>query len=177
MEIKAKCKFDLDSIKALTHVSTYKKSNPKKTVLARAIFCSVLLLAATVQLALFGFRSILILLIALDLLIVAIDAFMYWGLPRIQYKAFVKLKDAENDYIFTNDVLKVTTKGEIYSGEAEIGYSLFTRVYETSKYFFLFQANNQAFLIDKSTIEGGSAEDIREKLSSYVGSKYTLCKY
>ncbi len=56
-------------------------------------------------------------------------------------------------------------------------YSLFTKVYETSDYFFLYQTNNQVFLVDKSTVEGGSVDDIRNKLSSFVKDKYYICKY
>lgn len=29
MEIRAKCKYDYDSVKALTHLTMFKKSNPK----------------------------------------------------------------------------------------------------------------------------------------------------
>ena len=46
-----------------------------------------------------------------------------------------------------------------------------------SDYFFLYQTNNQAFLVDKSTVEGGSVDDIRNKLSSFVKDKYYICKY
>lgn len=47
----------------------------------------------------------------------------------------------------------------------------------TSDYFFLYQNNNQVFLVDKSTIEGGRIDDIRNKLSSFVKDKYIVCKY
>ena len=87
------------------------------------------------------------------------------------------MRDAENIYLFGDDILKVFTKSEEYNGEAEMEYSLFAKVYETSDYFFLYQANNQAFLVDKSTVEGGSVDDIRNKLSSFVKDKYYICKY
>lgn len=32
-------------------------------------------------------------------------------------------------------------------------------------------------VVDKSTIEVGSADDIRNKLSSFVKDKYFICKY
>ena len=34
MEIRAKCKYDLDSVKALTHLTMYKKADPKKKIKA-----------------------------------------------------------------------------------------------------------------------------------------------
>lgn len=87
------------------------------------------------------------------------------------------MKDAENEYIFCDNSLKTFTKSETYNGEAEIEYSIFVKVYETSDYFFLYQNNNQVFLVDKSTIEGGRIDDIRNKLSSFVKDKYIVCKY
>jgi hypothetical protein len=41
----------------------------------------------------------------------------------------------------------------------------------------LWGANNQVFVVDKSTIEGGTVEEIRNKLSAFVKDKYILCKY
>ena len=39
------------------------------------------------------------------------------------------------------------------------------------------QTNIQVFVVDKSTIEGGTVEEIRNKLSAFVKDKYILCKY
>lgn len=177
MEIRAKCRLDFDSIKALTHVSFYKKMNPKKAVRIRAIIWLVLLLVIVAEMIVFDFDPVLIICIVAVLLMIAFDVFVYWGLPRIQYKSLSKMKDAENDFLFTDTVLKAFTKSAEYNGEAEIEYSLFVKVYETSKYLFLYQTNNQVLSVDKSTIAGGSIEDIRNKLASSVKGKYVICKY
>ena len=177
MEIQAKCRFDFKSIKALTHLTAYRKANPKKAVRLRAILYFALLLVIIAELIVFGFDSVLIILIIADLLAIALEAFMYFGLPNIRYKSLAKMKDAENEHIFCDNSLKTFTKSETYNGEAEIEYSMFVKVYETSDYFFLYQNNNQVFLVDKSTIEGGRIDDIRNKLSSFVKDKYIVCKY
>ena len=177
VEIRAKCKFNKDSIRALAHLATFKKANPKKTVIMRTVLCVILLLVIIAELVVFEFDIIPIVLIVVDILVIAIDCFMYFLLPRIQYKALAKMKDAENEYVFCDNVLKTFTKSQEYNGEAEIEYSLFVKVYETSRHLFLYQTNNQVFIIDKNTIEGGTAEDIRNKLSSFVKDKYVICKY
>ncbi len=177
MEIRAKCKLDFDSTKALTHLSFYKKTNPKKAVRLREIFCFILLFVIIAELIVFGFDSALSNLIYVDLFMIALNLYMYFVIPKSRYRALEKMKDIENNYLFKDNVLKVSSKSEEYSGEAEIEYSLFIKVYETSAYFFLFQTNNQAFIIDKLTIEGGSADDIRNKLTSFVKNKYFICRY
>ena len=99
MKIQAKCRFDFKSIKALTHLTTYRKANPKKAVRLRAILYFALLLVIIAELIVFGFDSVLIILIIADLLAIALEAFMYFGLPNIRYKSLAKMKDAENIYI------------------------------------------------------------------------------
>jgi len=177
MEVKARCKFDINAIKALSHVSVFKKSNPKKTVIARAILFLVVLFLIAVELIAFGFDLILIVLFSVGILVITIDCFMFFCLPKIQYKSLAKMKDVENEYTFCDNILKVSSKSQEYNGEAEIEYSLFVRVYETSKYLFLYQTNNQVYIVDKSTIEGGTVEEIRNKLSAYIKGKYIICRY
>ena len=143
----------------------------------REIFCFTLLFVIIAELIVFGFDSALSNLIYVDLFIIALDLYLYFVAPKLRYRALEKMKDIENNYLFKDNALKVSSKSEEYSGEAEIEYSLFIKVYETSAYFFLFQPNNQAFIIDKSTIEGGSADDIRNKLTSFVKNKYFICRY
>lgn len=87
------------------------------------------------------------------------------------------MQNVENEYMFSDNVLKVFSKSQEYNGEAQIEYSFFVKVYETTKYLFLYETNNQVFVVDKSTIEGGTVEDIRNKLSTFVKDKYITCKY
>ena len=87
------------------------------------------------------------------------------------------MQNVENQYIFCDNVLKTFTKSQEYNGQAEIEYSLFVKVYETSRHLFLYQTNNQVFIVDKNTIEGGTAQDIRSKLTTYVKDKYIICKF
>lgn len=88
-----------------------------------------------------------------------------------------KMKDAVNEYVFQDNVMQVATKSESYNGEAEIQYAVIVKVMETSAYFFLFQTNSQVLLVEKSSVTGGTAEDIRNKFMPLIGDKYIICKY
>ena len=177
MEIKAKCKFNFESIKALTHLTMFKKANPKNRMIFWSVAFAVLFAIIILEIIAFGMDSILLVLLGVEMLWFMLMCFWYFTIPRIQFKALAKMKDTENEYVFCDGVLKTFTKGKEYNGEAEIEYSLFVKVYETSKYFFMYQTNNQVFIVDKSTIEGGTVEEIRNKLSAFVKDKYILCKY
>ena len=177
MEIKAKCKFDIDSTRALTHLAMYKKANPKKRMMFWSVAYAILLVAIVLEIIFFDMDLVLLVLLCVEILGFVLICFWYFIVPKIQYKAMNKMKDVENQYIFCDNVLKTFTKSKEYNGEAEIEYSLFVKVYETSKYFFMFQTKNQVLLVDKNTIEGGTVEDIRNKLTTYVKDKYIICKY
>ena len=177
VEIRAKCKFGFESISALTHLTMFKKANPKNRMIFWSVAFAVLFAIIILEIIAFGMDLILVVLLGVEILWLMMMCFWYFIIPRIQYKALAKMKDAENEYVFCDNVLKTFTKSQEYNGEAEIEYSLFVKVYETSKYFFMYQTNNQVFIVDKSTIEGGTVEEIRNKLSAFVKDKYILCKY
>ena len=110
--------------------------------------------------------AMLIELLCVAIILFLLECYLYFLLPKIRYKALAKMKDAENEYIFCDNVLKTFTKSQEYNGEAEIEYSLFVKVYETTKYLFLYQTNNQVFIVDKNTVEGGTIEEIRNELKN-----------
>ena len=176
MEIRAKCKYDFDSVKALTHLSLYKKANPKKRFLTWSIVSAILAGIIVLETIIFS-DAVLIELLSAIIVLFLLECYLYFLLPKIRYNALAKMKDTENEYVFCDDVLKTFTKSQEYNGEAEIKYSLFVKVYETTRYLFLYKTNNQVFIVDKYTIEGGTVEEIRNKLSAFVKDKYIICKY
>ena len=177
MEIKARCKYDFESVRALAHLTMFKKANPKKRLMfwtgAFALIFGIIVL----EIILFGVDTILLVLLGLVIIWLLVLYFWYFFIPKIQYKSLSKMKDIQNEYIFCNDELKAFTKSVEYNGEVAIEYSFFVKVYETTRYLFLYQTNNQVFIVDKNTIEGGTAQDIRSKLTTYVKDKYIICKF
>ena len=88
------------------------------------------------------------------------------------------MQNMEQEYVFSEESFTVICLDENFKGQSERKYSVIPKVMENSKYFLIFQNGNQAFIVDKSTITGGTAEEIREKLSSFVPKKkYIVCKY
>lgn len=177
MQIKASCKYDLNAMKALIYLTMFKKANPKKCLIFLiglfVLSCSMLIADAVVL----GFEPRLLVMLATNIFAIALLCFWFFAVPKIRHKALAKMQDIENEYIFCDDKLKAFTKSKEYSGEAEIEYSVFVKAYETSKYIFLYQTKNQAYLVDKSTITDGTADEIRNKLTEIIKDKYILCKY
>ena len=177
MEIKATCKFDLDSVKALTHLTMYKKANPKKRLVFWTVAVLILCLFIVMELLAFGKDPVLSVLLGIEIFGLFLIYFRYFITPRLRYNSLAKMQNVENHYVFCDHVMKVFTKSQVYNGQAEIEYALFLKAYETSKYLFLYQTKNQVFIIDKNTITDGTIEDLRNQLSGYLKDKYFLCKY
>lgn len=179
MEIKASCKFDYESIKALTHLSMFRKANPAKRMALWNITGAILLIIIVLEIILLDadIDANLVFFLFLGVMMLGLGAYIYFIVPKIRFKSMAKLRGAENAYLFCDDVLKVFTKSAEYNGGVEIEYSLLVRVYETTKYLFLYQTNNQVLIVDTKTITGGTVEEIRGKLSTYLGKKYIICNY
>ena len=63
MEIKAKCKFDFDSIRALTHLTMFKKANPKKRLIFWSVVFAILFVVIILEIIAFGMDLILLVLL------------------------------------------------------------------------------------------------------------------
>lgn len=177
MEIRATCKYDLNSVKALNHLSMFKKAEPEKQITFLSVVFAILSAIILLETIIFGMDPVLFILFGINVILDSFIYFCYFFLPKIQYNSLAKMKNGENKYIFGDNTLKIFLISEKYCGEAEIEYSFFVKVYETTKYLFLFQTKNQVFIVDKSTIEDGNVESIRNKLSSFLKDKYIICKY
>ena len=176
MEIKAKCKFNYDTCKAISRIDAYRKSDPKKTVILRAVFC-IVLTVLNFAVAASGDIYIGYTIAITATFVLLIDMFMYFGMPKIQYNSMSKMKNIGNDYVFCDEEFTVSSVSEEFSGQNVTKYTILVKAYETEKFFFMYINKRQLFVVDKATLEGGTAEDLREKLSSVLGKKYIICKY
>ena len=111
------------------------------------------------------------------ILVLFIDMFIYFAMPKIQYNSMSKMKNVGNDYVFYDDEITVSSVSEHLSAKDVLKYSIMVKAYETEKYFFFYISKRQVFVVDKATLEGGTAEDLRVKLLSVLGKKYIRCKY
>lgn len=177
MQITAKSKYDFQAIKSLTHLGMFKKANPKKCMALWA-FIFVFLFAVIITISiLWNDDSFLLPWLSLMVVICLLGCYIYFILPRIQYKNLCKFADLENTYTFTDDKFEVFSSGRNYTGSSSIDYTMLFKVYETSKYLFIYRDKAQCFMVDKSTMQGGSPEEIRRVLSNVLGRNYIVCNY
>lgn len=175
MNITATCKYDLKAYQALTRLSMFKKSNPKKQFIF--LFALETLLFLIMIWESFWVEGIMLLSIISYFLMTFLLFFGYFILPKIQYKASYKMADIEAEFTFTDTQLRISTKGASYEGTAQLDYSVLFKVMETGTYLFLFERKSVAYIVEKATLTGGTIEELRTALSSVLGKNYIICNY
>ena len=176
MQIKASCSYSQDAVRAFVLSNAFGKRDPKKQFYGFMIGLAALLAVCLFEIMVFGWEFFSLLLLVCILLISLLYSYIYFLLPVVQFRAMGKLQNTRNTYLFSDESIAVSSENPELTGASEIRYTLIAKTVETSRYFFLYQNRRQAFLVDKATIEGGTAEQIREKMIS-AGGKYRLCRY
>lgn len=107
-------------------------------------------------------------------LMLAAMMFTYFCMPKIQYKNDKINKDAENTFLFKQEI-EIISKNNYQTTMSTQNYNAIWRIYENKNYIYMFLDPNKAEIVDKSTIEGGTAEDLRMLLISKIGAdKYKV---
>ena len=177
MEIKAKSIFDFETVKAFSHVALYGRQKPKKFFVGMNIVCAVILLMNVVTILLAGVDTSMIIMLASMPVLFAMNCYLYFLFPKVQFNSMKNVHNMENDYTFCDEIIQVSSKCELYQDSEELKYAMIVKVMETSKYLFIYRHQNQAYIVDKATILGGTADELKEKLRQNIKGKYIACKY
>lgn len=125
MEIRAKCSYNLDAIKALTRLSMFKKANPKKRMILWSALYSILLVLVLLEMHFIHGSSSLRFYLIVVIAVPALLFFWYFILPRIQYRGMNKLREIENEYIFCDEKVCIRSNSDDFHGTAEVNYAFF----------------------------------------------------
>jgi len=175
----ASTQMNLQSVLALQQQSLFGKHDPVFRMILSSVLAGAVLAFQIVMTVITGKSNSLGWTVCLVVSAVfALLLYMALLLPRLMYKNMGNMKDAWNTYTFLEDKMQIETRsGEAYHATAELAYSAILRVAETSQYFFIYTTAQSAFVIDKSRIEGGSYEELRELLIGRPQTHYIACRY
>ena len=179
MEIRASGRLDLRSITAYTRLNMFGSMDPKKGLtLLLAIFGAAAVLRALFDV--FVRRGEDLAGGVLTLVLIAVGAGLvlccYYVVPKKKYEGAGMLKDAENRFIFTETGFTAELAEEGRTARTAHGYAAVAKVMETGEFFFLLPSGGGAYIVDKATLSGGTAEELRALLSANIDN-YTVCKY
>lgn len=181
MEIKAKGKLDQQSVSALSWFGIFKKYEPRKGIIALCIVQMIPTIYTCIRLLILTrvekssdpqqmFLAILPLLISTIVLSTPIR------IPAFNFKKLGKLQNASCEYTFYDSSFTAVLRCLAGTKNYSIRYSELTKVGESSKHFFIFRGKD-SFVVDKSTLENGTAEHLRHRFSTFENIKYTICNY
>lgn len=78
--------------------------------------------------------------------------------------------------MFEDDTITEYENSQNGSGNSTINYATLKKVYESDKRLYIYLDKVHVLIIDKSTITGGSVDELRDKLRDAVGKNYVVCK-
>lgn len=179
MEIKASSSLDESTLKEFNTVYFFKEK-PKSEILKFTVgltastLINAVISVALSEHALITCLSYFMRFSALAFLLgLALSLFSLFVANRAYSKAG-KMKDAKNEYVFTDSEIREFSYGEGLESKTLITYTDIIKVTETHRFFFLFITKQAAYIIDKQTIEGGTAEELKMKLLAYCPKKYEV---
>jgi|GEM_PF-6288932 len=178
MEINVSGKNDKNAIKALVGIQQYQKKNPKTAFTGKLFWFGLMVLLLWVCFLFTSFGKNMI-----GAVIAVTVIFMMWLIvalfgANIAYKRNGKFADAVNLFTFTDERIKIETRGEDFCNEESINYKSLDRIFETTKYILIYINKMSAYIIDKSTVAPEDYDLLKNKLVSAVGeNKYFVCNY
>jgi len=170
MEIRGSCVYSYEMIKDMAR-------NNRVTLWLRRVVSVVCVLSLVfmgiVQLV-FGFdgKITAYILIYTGLMVL----YYYVTSARFQFKQMGALKDALVEFTFREEALRVEHHVEGNEGVSELRYAVLEKIIEAPRYFYFYQTKNQAFVVEKSTFSGGTAEELRQRIQPVLGKKYKIRK-
>lgn len=178
MEIKASCLYDLKTITALTRSSLSKgKTNPIVFLVLWSVVTVLYIITS------FLIQEPLYLVIAARILTIFVAVsecrvlYYYFLLPKKQFKAMANTQNTQNTFVFEEDKFSVTSSNKSLEEKGIFNYDVLLKVKETREYLILYIRKNVAFVVDKSTFENGTSEDLQKTLKPMLGKKYITCNY
>ena len=184
MSITAKCKVDLRYAKFIAGAM-----RPKTKIirlLVSLLFLGVFIYGVVwlVQLTGSGYSigelirqrylsiSDILWVVVLPLVFIIFGAVMQLTLPQRMYKRSGVYRDTVNEFVFGDEEITAHTNGQGVNDSTCVAYSSLVRLIETDEYFMIFPDKNRFLTVDKATVEGGTVDELREKLLSVPGIEY-----
>ena len=168
MEITGSSVFDRETVettyKMALFTEDHKKGMVRVTILYAVLFTLWLALLLITRPASGFERFFLISMTALTVLLYGLMCYSYYVLPRKQYNNMGSMKDVVNDFLFTDDEIRFRSKGVKFEGESVIKYESVLKTKENDRYLLLYQTKRQFLVVDKTTLSGGTAADIVNKI-------------
>ena len=177
MQIKAKCRYTVEALKALVCFTLFKKATPKKGLILWTALCLAVLVIDLIELIAFDLPFFTYMGIVVTVIYLGLMYFSYFAVPKIRYRVLSVPTELEIEYAFYDDRLQLFISEDGKVKEKEIAYSSLIKAAETSKYWFLYFEGKRTYIVDKRTLQNGKVDDVRLRLGVFVGKKYYLCEY
>lgn len=172
MEIKAVSDLSYEAYKQFFKI-TMGKMNIFNVIIDAFLGLCILVYAYSVVTEGMEYIRTFIMLLILSFALILLQIFM----PKLSYKRTIIKGQSVDEYTFMEDSIHIASKTENISSESDLKYNSFLKVYENSRYAFLYIAKERAYIVDKQTVTGGNFDRVRDLLIKNVGIKKYRIKF
>ena len=166
MEIRAKSKYNFDSVKALAHLTIFKKANPKKRMIFWTVVFAILLGIIILEMVVFGILDLIflqqngLLFLTISLLLFCYVLFAYKRYIKMLIKRDIEMhgKPIEVSVAVSDECIKQT---QSTGSEFTLKYIDVKKVVKTKKYIYL---QSKAKLLYSFKIDSFSVGSVEEFL-------------
>lgn len=181
MNVKATTVYDWNAYIAKSGVYSYGRLNPKVGKAASvAVFAAIAVLFIWSIYSIKASGSEVNTTAPILVLILSVGHYIYrmfiW--PRVRYNSMLKTHGQYTyHFVFSENDFKSELTPETEDGRITLDYANLAKVIETSDYIFLFINARNILPVDKSGIEGGRVEEVRNAIQAALGDKYKIARY
>lgn len=176
MKITATSKIDFKTVRAFAYMNAFRTNKPLKKVLIYCFTCLLLAAILWLEMHLMGVSWVSVALMAVAVLLLVLELYLYLVYPRMCYKGMGETKGCAYSFTFLDDKILLQAKENGLAGDITLEYKCLRKAVETKDYLYLFQGKGQALMVDKKTIKGGTAEQLRGTLVGYLNGHYKIYK-
>ena len=162
--LTAKCIYDSEAYKALMRSRFTNGKNPTRHAVVLLVVCA-LLGALMLFMGLF-YDTVYIWGGALYALLIALVIWSYFFSYRVAHRGVMKQANGipTNTYICHDHEIEIHNMAGAYTADVRQPYSSIVSIRETNRYVMLFVNKQACYILDKTTIENGNIETLRQGL-------------
>ncbi len=166
-----------EAYKFMTRYLLFRRSDPKKKMIAFTVVFVLTNAALIWAMSMAGSTGWMTAFLCVEWAAYLFCCYYYFLLPKLHYNSLGERRDVMHMYEFGDDAVRIVSSGSAVHEKRSIGYGELLKVFETASALYFVADGSSAYSVDKHTMQGGTPEELREKLFAAVGDDYTVCAF
>lgn len=176
MDIRANFTYDYRTIKDMVRRTSFRNPLSKLLLVLMYLMGLRVIWVGIRSLWFWGFDGTMMFLLLLMVGILGGYTWLLVRMPKIHFKNLGVNAGGAGEYLFREEDVVIDFRSDHETAHIVLKYTGLVKILDTPDYLYLMITKAQTYVVDKATIEGGTAEDLRARLQPVLGKKYKIKK-